>query len=455
MASFFKADTSSIPKQFELVEASVSEINSNHTSKLLYDEESFANPISSTKNSVSLSNVSTREIKRVDKEELEYTYLYDEIVFSSINKYVQVMMSGRHFLDAKDKKNVEVLSKFLENLETAGDLIDWEELKELIIKSCLVYGWQPLEQVRDEQGKIISYKYIDPKTIDYAKDSQGNILLDSDGEVLGYTQKMPDSVNISNSFKDPIPESIDLPTNSIYLKAERIIIIGLYDIGSKYYPSGIVEPIYNASKRKANMSKALTNAIHRHGFPIIWARIGDQNHQPTRAQIDDMLEKLKKLDYSNEIATPYYYEITMLEGKHVDKLQEYLNYSITQQIAGLGIPKPYALNSGEGSNRSTLDNQSRLFNLVLEDIWKKIANSIRRKIFAPISKQLGLSEVPRLNSEALGVDEIENKSLRLMNYIREGVLSPEQLEEYIKQVEELQNISEKPKDQAVVENESN
>lgn len=441
-------------KQFELVDSAVDEDLSKSMASseegeqvsmtLSQTEKELAHGTSQPKGfAKTLKNTATQPLVRVSKEELEIAYQTDEIVFNSINKYVQVIMGGKISLVAKDEKVKKFYLDFFENIGNTGDMISWPELLEATLVSTCVYGWQPIENVFGEsEEEIIDWRYVDPKTIDYAKDSQKNILVDKKGNPVGYTQELPSSVSISSRQTDPVPRNANLPNNSIYLDAKRISLIKLYEVGNRAYPLGIVEPIYQPTKRKGNMAEALTQAIYRHGFPVIWATVGDINHQPTPTQIDDMLKKLKTLSYKNEIATPYYYKVELLEGKHVDKLQNYLTYSINQQIAGLGIPAPYATGSGEGSNRSTLDNQSRMFKLVLEDIWKKVSSSIRRTLFKPLSESQGFDEVPILQMEFMGVDELQNKHVRLLGYVKEGILSPEQLEEYVKEAEDLHNLPE-------------
>jgi len=386
---------------------------------------------------------STPTVKRINKYELELTYMKNPLIFNSINKIVQTIMSASYHLVCKDEKVKEYFENFIEELGKSGTDITWEELLSQIFKDQCIYGDAWIENVYNKKGnKIVDWDIINANTMDYAKDGEGNILLDDMGRVLGYTQTLPANVRISeNILKRSIakkPKLCVLPDNAIFIEKDRVAQLKLYCIGDGFYPVGLIAPIYQTSLRKMNMEYALSNAIYKHGFPIVHASLGDLNHEPTPQQIQSMLEKLKNINFKQEIATPYYYDLKILESSRTTSLRENLEYFKEAEITGLGIPETYATGVGGDTNRAVLDSQAALFQLTLRDIIEKTTSAIRRYMFAPICKLEGFDEVPKLDWDIIGIDEVEKKAGRIVSYVKEGILAPdEKLKKLITEIEHL------------------
>lgn len=299
----------------------------------------------------------TPRIKRVDPVELELTWQHDGVVFNGINKIVQSIMSAPHKLIAEDPKVLAYFESFVNNLGNSGSDITWNELLAQIFEHECIFGWAFIENVYNTKGnRIVDWDVIDPKKMDYAKDRMGNIVLDKFGKPVGFFEKLAygtyHTANDKNYWdvnREGIPDSVEYPAGfkAIFLKPDQIAIIKLFCVGDGFYPTGIIEPIYKTTLRKMNIEDSLANAIYRHGFPIMWAQLGDINHEPTPQHIESMLDKLKNISTKQEIATPYFYDIKILESKKFDKLAASLDYYINQQVAGLGIPKPFATGGGE------------------------------------------------------------------------------------------------------------
>ena len=383
----------------------------------------------------------TPDIARVPQSELELTYLHNPTIFNGINKIVQTIMSAKHELVCGDKKEKIYFEKFIANLGNSGSHITWEELLSQIYKFQCIYGKSWIENVFNKKGnRIVDWDLIDPKKMDYAKNSQEKIALDKFSEPLGYVETLPTSASPPEESKIPIEiqEKITLPQNGIFLSPERIAQIKLFTIGDGFYPIGLIEPIYKTSLRKMNIEEALANAIWRHGFPIILARVGDTNHEPTPQQITSILDKIKDVNFKQELAVPFYYDLKMLESKKAEKLKENLDYFQDQEVTGLGIPKPFATGGGEATNRATLGNQDSMFQLTLRDIIDKTIDSIRKYMFRPICELEGFKEVPNLKWDVVATDELNKKAARLVGYIKAGVLAADEVKEFVKKIEKLE-----------------
>jgi len=371
---------------------------------------------------------SEKEYNRVEPEELELTYMINPIVFNSINKITQTIMSADHKISAKDKSVQSFFRNFTESLGTRGSEITWDDLLSQTFKNQCIFGKSFVENILNKAGdKIVDWDMLDVKRIEYAKDAEDNVVLDKHGNQVGYFQIFPDGTIVPdaviNKSKSEAPEGVVVPDNAIYLSKKRVAQFKLYNVGDGFYPIGLVEPIYKVSLRKLNMEDALANAIYRHGFPIVYAKLGDDMHEPTPQQIINMNGKLKNINFRQEITTPYYYDLKILESQKAEKLKEHLDYFIEQEVSGLGIPEPYATGIGRDTNRSVLDNQSNLFRLTLRDIVEKTTTAIRLQLFAPLAKAMGFKEVPTIDWDIIGVDEQDKKAKRIIEYVKAGIFS--------------------------------
>lgn len=377
-------------------------------------------------------------ISRVPYGELELAYVCDPIIFNGINKIVQTIMSAHYEIKAKDPKVQKYFDEFVAQLGSTGSGYTWDELLTATYKHECIYGWAWIENIYDKKTKdIIDWESIDPKRFDYAKNAQRKIAMDRMGKPLGYVQTLPMMEGIEIPPQNPPPQ-VSLESNQIFIEPKDISPIKLYCLGDGFYPIGLIEPCYKSVLRKLNINEAIANSYWRHGFPTVWAQVGDQSHEPTPTQIKSVLDSLKDLNSRKEIATPYYYKLNMLESKESVSLNQQLNIFIDDEIAAMGVPKPFATGTGEETNRSTLGSMSDLFQLTMKDIINNTCQQIRRSLFAPLCKQEGFTEIPKLEWDVVGVGELDAKQERLLNYVKAGLIdvTPE-LKNYIKRLEKL------------------
>jgi hypothetical protein len=348
-------------------------------------------------------------------------------------------MSASHEITAEDPNVKKYFDEFTSNLGNSGSDITWEELLSQIYKFQCIYGRSWIENIWNKKGTtIVDWDLIDPKKMDYSKDSQQKLALDKFGKPLGYVETLPYDVPAKTQILPEYAKKIvTLPSNSIFLEPKRIALIKLFTVGDGFYPIGLIEPIYKTSLRKLNIEEALANAIWRHGFPIMLATIGDSNHEPTPQQVTSILSKLKDVNFKQELSIPYYYDLKILEAKKAEKLREHLEYFKDQEIAGLGIPKPFATGGGEATNRATLASQSDMFQLTLRDIINKTVFSIQKYMFKPICDIEGFKEIPNIKWDLVGPDELNEQSKRMIEYVKANIFTAEEVKPLIKQSEQM------------------
>lgn len=388
---------------------------------------------------------------RVPMSELELTYLKNPVIFNGINKIIQTLMSSPHHLQGGSPKGLKFFQEFTENIGWVGNTITWEELLSDNLKFECIYGWSWVENILEEKtGNIVDWDLLDPKRMDYLKENSNSsyeidptknknkVLLDKFGRPLGYTMNL--DIDYKSS-QDPaaIPEPLRkyVTNNQVYFSPDRICLFKLFRVGDSLYPVGLVEPIYQDSLQKLNSQDAATNNIARHGTPLLIATLGDTNHEPNPEQTQSILTKLKELNSKSELAIPYYYDIKYLESNSLEKIEKQLLYHQNNEIAGMGIPKPYALGSGEATNRATLNNQDHLFQLSLKNIVDKTTASIKRFMFAPLAKQNGFKtkDIPVMRWDATGAEEVDRKIRRILEYVKNKIITPEDAKKIIAHLE--------------------
>ena len=392
---------------------------------------------------IPLGKKSTPEIIRIEKNKLEQMYISNPVVFNSINKIVQIMMAAGYSIIGEDE-SVKVITEFLDSVGEIGGEYDWDTLLETIVKHCSIYGNAWIEKIYNKAGtRIVDLDFIDPKKMDYARDSNQKIVLDKFNRPVGYVQTLPMDIDVENKIEPP--EGVVLPSNSIFIPPERIIHFQLYTVGDGFDGIGLIEPIYKTAIRKLNMEQALANSWWLTGFPLKKGKVGDINHEPTEEQLKRMAESIKNLDYKSSIVLPYYADVEILEAKRPERLKEQLNYFIDQEITGLGMPKAFATGLGEETNRATLARQEYLLKLSLKDITTRIARTITTKLFKPLAEMNKMKSYPTLKWGEIAIEELDSKSKRLIAYAQAGIIRPDKdLETYIRKVE---GLPEKPRTQ--------
>jgi len=391
-----------------------------------------------------LSMKTTPEIKRVDLQELEEDFYGNPLIFNGVNKQVQILMSTKRKIEAKDENVKKFFENFVDNIGFSGGEMSWDEWLEMTFRHEIVFGRAWTELIHNKKGnRIVDLDVIDPKKMDYVKKLGDKIALDEQGNPVGYVQTLPllalADIEKRRKFKPPTKYGISLQSNQIFLPPERIAHFKLYTIGDGFYGIGLVEPIHITARSKNEMQAALVNAMWRAGFPTPVHYGGDVDHEPTPAQVKSNFDKLKKMNYKYGFAMPYYNKLVFLEAKHPEKLKEHLEYFDDQEITGLGMARAFITGSGEkGTNRAILTRQEHIMKLTLRDILKRTFSNIRAKIFHPIAELEGFKETPKLTSGEVVLQELDSKASRLAAYAKAGLLSPDpKFEEYIRKMEDL------------------
>jgi len=377
----------------------------------------------------------TPDIERVKPDDLERIYIRNPVVFNGINKIVQTIISAGYELKCSNARTKKWYQDFLNNIGNTGSDITWDELLTQIFKHQVIYGNGWVETIFAKHGKerIVDLDMIDPKKMDFAKRSDGKYALDIYGRPIGYVETLPWGARSDNSelIGDPKPAKVSLGANQIFLSPKRIGHFKLFTVGDGFKGIGLIEPLYKQTLWKLNIEKALANSIYNNGFPMRVISVGDANHEPTPEEIQGVLNKVKDLAYHQNIAIPYYHKISLLESKSAEAMKDHLQYFNEQEIASMGVPKPFVTGGGEETNRATLTNQERMFRQTIRDIIRRTSSSIKKYIFARIAKYENKYPIPEIVWHDVEESAEVDRARLLLEAVEKGVLQPAEVKDEI------------------------
>jgi len=392
----------------------------------------------------SISIKVTPTVERVAPEELEQTYVSDSVCFNSINKGTQMIMAAYPGINSFFQDNTQFI-EFFESIGDIGEDITLNELLEAIFKYQMIYGNAYVEKVFDKRtdSKVVDLTLIDPKRMDYAKDSAKKIALDKFGKPIGYTLKFPWDIAVAG-MGDEVPKEflnkVNLDQNQIFMLPRRISHFKLYTYGDRFYGLGLVEPAHKSTLYKKNIEEAQANSIYQRGMYPVLGFVGNELHEPTPQDVESTLKELVKLKHDRFSVFPHWVRVETLEVRQSEVVNETLEYLRLNQTASLGMPVPFATGAGERTNRATLTNQQKFLEFTLNDIVNKTLSTFKKYILKPISFYNKIKEIPETKWGDIQAEERNAQAQRITNYVKAGILAPEEVSDFAKKAEGLKEL---------------
>jgi len=182
--------------------------------------------------------VSQSNRDRIPPEELEAIYITDPITFNTVNIQVNLIMQAGFRIDASDSETQEYFDEFFESIGQIGEETTLHELLEYIYLDKLIYGKSFVELIYNrDDSRIVDLRILDPKVMDYARNSRGEVAVDRFGKPIGFTMKLPYGYS-SEGFGDPVPKEyqdiVSLRSNQIFLLPKRIALFKVRADGDRF-----------------------------------------------------------------------------------------------------------------------------------------------------------------------------------------------------------------------------
>ncbi len=393
------------------------------------------------------AGVSTQyDARRVPKIELESIYLTDPVTRNSIDTITRLIMSTGYkmFYPVNKIGGIDYkdwYESFFEEVGERGSETTWSSILHKIFQYQFIYGdcWiEKIHREADIEQPIVDIDFLDPKFMDYARDSRRRVAVDSNGQPLGYVQYVPQGYQIKQI--DPIPDGVNLSGqgNRIFLSPDRIVHYGLDSIGSGFYPIGLIEPAYKVIRYKLAYIEVLMESSIKLGQPILMLLAGDSTHDPNPAQLKYYRDMADNVKNRTTLALPWYVRPQLLEAKSITTGLDMLHYLDDLTVTSMGLPKAFAMQLGGDINRATLGRQEYVFKEKLLGYINSTVDLTHHKLFADIAESNGLDGYPEIRWNALSLDELDTKATRIAQYITSGILQPTPaLSQYVRDVEDL------------------
>jgi len=266
--------------------------------------------------------------------------------------------------------------------------------------------------------------------MDYMKDGNSNILLDSENLPVGYIQRLSDYNTHMVDNKKLITSG---GVTGVRFDRNQVATFLLYTIGDGFYGVGVVEPVYSVALLKKDLERGMAHNVHRL-LGLLEGIVGDATHEPTGTQADNLLKKLQGINYKSEIVHPYYERVGMISGSETIRVIPPVIELLRSMIVSTIGPKALITGSSESSTRQTLATQNRVMQRRIVTLQTKVSDSFKH-IFTRISEVENWPEIPKLVPKSRDVNDLNDKSTRLSAYVKSGVLlvTPELVKHILKE----------------------
>ena len=199
----------------------------------------------------------------IDIAQAQRRYADDPLVSGIIDKHVDFIVGGGFFVVSEDKRVEEIVKEFIR--DTSFDV----SLREFI-RAGLIAGTAYWEIGKDKTGMPTELKLLDSKYMYIKRDRFGII--------EGYTQ-----------YRGFLKKKIDFSVDEIIHYSHRIL-------GDSVYGLGVISPLGYILKQKDRMIADMALLMSRKANAPYHIKLGDPEHQPSSAQIDEVRNPFELLN---------------------------------------------------------------------------------------------------------------------------------------------------------------
>jgi len=371
----------------------------------------------------------------VDYRTLEKLYRRDSDTFAAINHIVKTFMSSAYSIKCKDANTKKWIEEFL--YQARFDIV----LRKIVLHTC-IYGNAWVELVKNKKDKIVAFDHIDPKMMDFGRDSLSHILYDTYNNPQYYVQMLPTGMTLPDSKKDreiqqTSPRIRDTSGTGIKFFTDEVAHFTIWTVGDQLDGVGLIEPMWNALMAKIQIEKDWGVAMKKATSPLLIGHVGNDMHRPTKTSIDKMTTILRDATANSVTALPFPDTIEYVTAE-IQSLEPHLGYYVDKVSAATGVPKPYIVGSGDQTPRSTFKGLNLGYERNIMEMQKNIAYSVERQIFRALCEQYNLKGDPILVFEPPSIEYMDSKQARLVEYANAGLLLPDlEVREIIRRMENL------------------
>lgn len=266
----------------------------------------------------------------------------------------------------------ESMNLFFKNL--VGDTIRFNnayvrEHKSSVVSNGILNG------VRGKPvKKIVGYTLIAPETMRYK--------LNKAGHIIKYMQILPDGRHKEFSTKE-IKHIRMNPRSGLNMAPPALL------------------PAVDDIRALRRIEENVELLIEQHLFPLLVVSIGTDSHPATQLmtgedEIDAYTQKLEAMPSSGSLVVSHRHSFDLLGSASVLDVTKYLEHFKKRAYTSVGVSN-LDMGEGEGMNRATADNASKILIDDVKDYQKEVAEQIEMFIINPLLLE-------KYNSNVLALD---------------------------------------------------
>lgn len=370
---------------------------------------------------------------RIDLKDLERAYRIDELVFGIINKYITVITGGGYTIKSKKISDANKVTDWLK--DSGFDFI----LKE-VIRDLFVFGFSFVEKVYNKYNThMVRLASIDTKTMDFKRDTYGNIIVDKWGLPVGYEQSLW-TTSVEGQFAYHGNEDTHVE-NTRNIPTDKIAFFRLFNTSGEVVGISPIECLYNIITWRKNIDWAMGEGAFTYAAPPIVVNAGTDDMPVSADDLEGLSEDMSDISPQSVFVVPWHVKVSRIESTR--GMTELTNFSDNFKVAicnALMMP-PSLMGIGRTTARG-IAHVSAEWERTVKCIQDYIGYQVREQIFRPLADQLSMEDIPEIVWNPISASIALSDSRRRSTYARSGLLNwTPKLENYIRKQEGLPSLT--------------
>lgn len=390
--------------------------------------------------SMVIQDKNKRRGSSVTKDQLEALFRLDGLTFRIVQKYIEKCLGSGYILKGGTKGARELCQKFCDD-------IDMKFFLSQVVQDIFITGngmsWVELGYTTSGRN-IRGLRLLNPKSgIDFLKDSEENIVYDSDLNAKGY--------KLGGEFGYPLMEwdehRIEKGGEVVWTNPggqdgrDRIAYFQLIGVGSPEHAISPLEPVYKAAIIRLNLEDTIGNSAFRASGLL--ARVGYENQDPREVSdewLDHVKNELLSADQDTVWSIRRNVELGTFPIPDTGPFSTLMYYFADMQSSGAGIGIALILQPMDRGYRGDIAVAQEEFMDSVRLFQERLQWQVREYIFKRLLKARGLrvENAPYIKLRGRESGIALSQARRISTYARYELLTPDpRLEAWIRETEGL------------------
>lgn len=321
-------------------------------------------------------------------------YLNFPLVAAGIDITVEQVVQEFHF----EGPNKKATSNW-------GDKVNAGQQLSIICKHMLKNGGHWVEM-----PSKFEMKHLDPKSM--------TIHRERTGKIIGHSQSFDDTKKVLWGSTGSSEEDKKFAKKS---KLDKIVYFPFNRQAGDKYGTSIIHSVLDIIQLKESMERDFRQITRRYAAPIIHAKVGDETHMPSNADITNIKSQLDDIHADTEYVTNHLVDLKVLEfADGGGKLEPMIKHMDSNIIAGLQVP-PELLGVEAGAKGSA-EMKLRSFGRHIKSIQRQLKTVFEDEVLV---KRLGFTLKDKLMFAHAEEREQEIAVDQLRGLVKDGLITPQ------------------------------